>query len=280
MRIGVLTRSSRSSMGMRFCAGASAGDCWAAQRTLVPWSGRYAFQGQSWSATSFTPPDFLDGRCSSPDDCAGGSFSLSHCTPMTSPTFSSFRFRKQRPFGTDVLRACMLRERAPLGTIPTPARQVYGTRGSACWLMTHPRDRITADHTADRSTRYYKLDCRPGTLGQRLVPMGLHISARRIISSACWAANQRIRLRSPGKVALHDLGSSSPGERHVHQADRLLLGSSGGAGHSRDANSVTRDAALPNAFGQCLLQTSRLNRSVFVNQRFGNVANCVFSSFE
>jgi len=120
----------------------------------------------------------------------------------------------------------MLRERAPLGTHPhTRTGRSTVTRGSACWLMTHPRDRITADHTADRSNAILQVRLPPGYFRPETRADGTSYQRSPDHLQRLLGRKPADTLAVAGKVALHDLGSFFSGERHVHQADRLLLGS-------------------------------------------------------
>src|SRR5580658_4931954 len=73
-----------------------------------------------------------------------------------------------------------------------------------------------------------------------------------------------------GEVALHNLRAFFTRQCDVDQADRFLFSSAARAGDAGDSDSVARQAALANAFGQ-----SRGNfaadRAVLIDQRLGNV---------
>ena len=70
------------------------------------------------------------------------------------------------------------------------------------------------------------------------------------MSSACWLAYQRIRLRSPGKFRSLNFGSFFSRQSMKNEADRFFLGAAGRSGYAGDADSQRRAAAFANSFGE------------------------------
>src|SRR6267142_3529041 len=135
--------------------------------------------------------------------------------------------------------------------------------------MTSPRDRSTGDHTAVRSNAILLSGLRPRHFRPDTCDARARISQQRAPDhlQRLLARKPADALSVPGKVALHDLRPFFSRKRDIHQTDRLLLGATRRAGHSRDAYSVTRDTALPDAFRQRLGHLAA-DSSMFLDECF------------
>ena len=95
------------------------------------------------------------------------------------------------------------------------------------------------------------------------------------MSNACWLANQRMRLRSPGKFLFFDLGAFFTGQREEDQSDGLSPEFRRWAGHAGDADSQGRAAAFANSLGQ-RGRNFAADGAVLIDQFGGNIGERSF----